>query len=504
MSRSRLLWVVGDPAIPTCARAEWTAVVDAHVARVGAGAVVTAGQDGVEAYALERAAAAGLAGVRVCADGNRRESGRSDRSWFFREAPWEARGPTFQDWALGLACCATNATGAGWETYGLVVTVKDRAPPLAAAVCRAADRHGALPYEAHAVDPARYAPKRTALLVCGSRSFAGGPHAFWAGLELDELLEHLGSGDVVLAGGATGPDTWAVERARERGIRTLELRLDGWRYVDGVRERRWLPDGVRAHPLARNDALVAALVAASERGYDVAAVGLVDPASPTRGTGYTLDRARAAGAHAEVRTPPGAAAAAQAADGPPPEDGMVFLDLETSGRSPERHAILEIGFVVTDARAERELSRWESRVALPAWAACEPIALEIAGYDPIAWLAAPPLEQALPAALARLPRRFTLAAHNAPFDQGFVRAACRRLGLAEPGWRPRAADTARLARALLVARGATPDARLATVCDHYGVSNAGAHGALADAERCWRVYQRLVREGLAAAGGGTP
>lgn len=46
-------------------------------------------------------------------------------------------------------------------------------------------------------------------------------------------VDRLDAGDVVVSGGARGPDTWAVEAARARGLQVAELLPD----LKGVRNR---------------------------------------------------------------------------------------------------------------------------------------------------------------------------------------------------------------------------------------------------------------------------
>jgi DNA polymerase III subunit epsilon len=82
-----------------------------------------------------------------------------------------------------------------------------------------------------------------------------------------------------------------------------------------------------------------------------------------------------------------------------------------------------------------------------------------------------------------------LVAHNAPFDLGFLRAACVQLGT---GW-PRfdAVDTARLARRVLT-RDEAPDCRLATLSRLFRTRVQPCHRAFADAEATVDVLHGLL------------
>ena len=89
------------------------------------------------------------------------------------------------------------------------------------------------------------------LLVCGSRSLTGYPDA--RPRLLAALSPALAPGPLVLSGGATGPDRWAVDEARVRGLPWETLLPSGWRVASWGRDR-WSP--VPVYPLARNLALV--------------------------------------------------------------------------------------------------------------------------------------------------------------------------------------------------------------------------------------------------------
>lgn len=86
-----------------------------------------------------------------------------------------------------------------------------------------------------------------------------------------------------------------------------------------------------------------------------------------------------------------------------------------------------------------------------------------------------------------VPAGATMLAHHAPFDIGFVDAACRRAGIAHPAWP--VLDTCELARTLRQ----TPDHRLETLVNHYQLRTLGdAHRAMPDADAV-RQYFGLVR-----------
>jgi DNA polymerase-3 subunit epsilon len=88
-------------------------------------------------------------------------------------------------------------------------------------------------------------------------------------------------------------------------------------------------------------------------------------------------------------------------------------------------------------------------------------------------------------------------AHNAPFDIGFLRAACTQLELPWP--QPRVLDTVTLARAALL-RDEVPNRRLSTLASYFGSPEQPVHRALADARATVHVmhclFERLGSSGI--------
>jgi hypothetical protein len=163
------------------------------------------------------------------------------------------------------------------------------------------------------------------LVVTGSRVLADTPDAeAWARGVLGEVTAALPPVAVLYAGGAAGPDTWAADLARERGLSVIEYRLDGNRWTLSRLSRAVRPyapwcewEGVRARPgdrrwpLERNRVMIdhAALLArtaAVNLRHAVRVLALVAPWSRTHGTQHTVRLARAAGLAVDVRECPAA------------------------------------------------------------------------------------------------------------------------------------------------------------------------------------------------------
>jgi DNA polymerase III subunit epsilon len=166
------------------------------------------------------------------------------------------------------------------------------------------------------------------------------------------------------------------------------------------------------------------------------------------------------------------------------ETTFVVVDLETTGGSAASSDITEIGAV--KVRGGEVLGEFQTlvnpRSAIP------PFIAVLTGITDAMVAGAPRLDQALPAFLD-FSRGAVLVAHNAPFDLGFLRAGCERLGLAWPA--PDSLDTARLARRVL-GRDEAPDCKLATLARLFRAGTTPNHRALADARATLDVLHGLI------------
>jgi DNA polymerase III subunit epsilon len=152
---------------------------------------------------------------------------------------------------------------------------------------------------------------------------------------------------------------------------------------------------------------------------------------------------------------------------------FVVVDLETTGGAPGTSNITEIGAV--KVRGGEVLGELQTLVN-PG----EPIPSFIAvltGITDTMVATAPRIDTVLPAFL-EFARDCVLVAHNAPFDLGFLKAACASLGVSWPGFD--SVDTARLARRVLTSDEA-PNCKLATLARVLRASVQPTHRALDDA-----------------------
>jgi DNA polymerase-3 subunit epsilon len=164
---------------------------------------------------------------------------------------------------------------------------------------------------------------------------------------------------------------------------------------------------------------------------------------------------------------------------------FAVIDLETTGWSPEAAAITEIAAV--RVRGGRRLGEFSSLIdpGVPVPPGIE----DLTGISDWMLAAAPKLAAVLPGLLA-FAEGCVLVAHNAPFDVGFLIAACAECGLAWPGFT--VLDTVMLARRVMDP-DEVPDCKLGTLAGFFRARTVPSHRALADARATADVLGWLIR-----------
>ena len=171
---------------------------------------------------------------------------------------------------------------------------------------------------------------------------------------------------------------------------------------------------------------------------------------------------------------------------------FVIVDVETTGWQPEQAGITELAAVrVSAGRPSVEFSALVNPGGpIPA----DIVALT--GITDVMVSQAPPISAVLPGFLA-FARGCVLTAHHAPFDVGFLTAACGHCRIPWPAFP--VLDTAALARSVLD-EAEVPDCKLATLAGFFGAQTRPCHRALADAKATADVLRgllgRLTRSGV--------
>lgn len=176
---------------------------------------------------------------------------------------------------------------------------------------------------------------------------------------------------------------------------------------------------------------------------------------------------------------------------------VVVVDLETTGVSPARSCIIEIGAL--RVHGETIVSRFQTLI--DPGTEIPPTITSLTGIDRESVEDAPCEIEALTRFSAWVgPGTTPLVAHNATFDAGFLDRAYRAQAL--PNWAGPVFCTRKLARRLLPDLGAY---HLDALGAHFGLRNRARHRALGDAEvtaRAWIELVGIARRRLACRGVG--
>jgi DNA polymerase III alpha subunit (gram-positive type) len=171
------------------------------------------------------------------------------------------------------------------------------------------------------------------------------------------------------------------------------------------------------------------------------------------------------------------------------EQKLAFVDLETTGLSFDNHEIIEIGLLVYNPSTGEVEREWETKIAPTHIETAEDAALRINGYinNPEAY------NGNLKSALIKfnsLVKGCIIVGQNIGFDLSFINKNMRELGI-KPRFSHRNLDLIGLAW-FVVKDTDIPGISLERLCNHFGVSNVGAHTALVDCRRTFEIYRKLL------------
>ncbi len=160
----------------------------------------------------------------------------------------------------------------------------------------------------------------------------------------------------------------------------------------------------------------------------------------------------------------------------------VAFDLETTGLSMRKDQIIEIGAVIM--RCGEEIDRFHTFVDPGCKLAQETVTLT--GITDEMLQGAPKIEQALPKFIDFVGDRI-LVAHNADFDTGFIREACKKQGI---DYTFTSVDTLVLSQNLMTKLSRH---KLNLVADALGLPEFNHHRAVDDAVTCGLIFGKFVQ-----------
>lgn len=160
----------------------------------------------------------------------------------------------------------------------------------------------------------------------------------------------------------------------------------------------------------------------------------------------------------------------------------IAVDIETSGLSPVKDKIIEIG---ASLYVDGNVQKTFSSLVKPQLASLPERITELTGITEEMLADAPSEAEVMQQFLAFAKEGVPLLGHNVLFDYSFLKVAAGRLGqeFARNGF-----DTLRLAR---LCHPELPSKTLAAMCEHYDIENEHAHRAYEDAIAAAELFEKL-------------
>lgn len=172
---------------------------------------------------------------------------------------------------------------------------------------------------------------------------------------------------------------------------------------------------------------------------------------------------------------------------------IAFIDIETTGLSPQAHEIIDLAVVVFDSESLEIEDKFQSRVR-PQWLkTATPKALEVNGYNEKDWEDAETKDRAL-AKFCAITQGCVLMGHNVAFDWGFLEAALSRTGYQNTFWYQKL-DLVSIAHAKFPEIDITTKCfSLKNLCEKFNIEpEPPIHTAMNGAMKGYECYKRLMQ-----------
>ena len=160
----------------------------------------------------------------------------------------------------------------------------------------------------------------------------------------------------------------------------------------------------------------------------------------------------------------------------------IAVDIETSGLSPVKDKIIEIG---ASLYVDGEIQRTFSSLVKPQLASLPERITELTGITEEMLTNAPLESEVMEQFLEFVEEDVPLLGHNILFDYSFLKVAAGRLG---QNFERKGFDTLRLAR---LCHPELPAKTLAAMCEFYHIENKHAHRAYEDAIAAAELFEKL-------------
>jgi len=168
---------------------------------------------------------------------------------------------------------------------------------------------------------------------------------------------------------------------------------------------------------------------------------------------------------------------------------LAFVDIELTGLDLTKHEIIEIGCIITTPDFE-VLEEFELKIKPERIEDADPVSLKISHYDPLEWVDAHSLSEAMKI-FSKKTTDCIMIAHNIAFDSGFLEYAFSKIGIKNT-MHYHKLDTISIAWAKLHKEPDLEHFSLRDLCVRFDIKNERAHTALSDARATFLLYKKLM------------
>ena len=172
------------------------------------------------------------------------------------------------------------------------------------------------------------------------------------------------------------------------------------------------------------------------------------------------------------------------------DKNLVFVDVETTGLSPDIHEVIEVAAIVADGENFNEVRSYSSKIKPEHIERAEKEALKINGYSPEKWRDALPEKEAFQT-VANISPNGVIAGWNVAFDWDFLEHAFTRNKIIHK-FDYHKIDVPSITYAKLFKIGKFAGLSLRSVAPLFGIELPQVHSAVEDVRATYEIFKKVL------------
>ena len=170
---------------------------------------------------------------------------------------------------------------------------------------------------------------------------------------------------------------------------------------------------------------------------------------------------------------------------------LIFIDLEMTGSDPDKHEIIEIGWLIVEGRTFKVLSEYEAKIKPEHIESADPEGIKVAGYSEEGWKGAKDLKDAVKKLANVAPNAYLTGSviHN---DWQFLERAFEKFKV-RPNFSLRTLSVDSIAYSKLYNQKKIKAVGMRSgIAKYFKIKYPEEHGALVDAKLSYEVFKKLM------------